>query len=71
MKKLINTIKSFFTGEEIQEVPHQEVPPRDQMVPNYNEFWQALNREIYGDYASKKDESLKPKRKYTRKNKNV
>jgi hypothetical protein len=71
MKKLITIIKSFFTADEIREVPHQEVPPRDQMVPNYNEFWKELNREIYGDYSSKNDESLKPKRKYTKKKKEI
>jgi hypothetical protein len=65
MKKLINKIKSFFTQEEIKEVPHQQVPPRDQMVPNYNEFWLGLSKEIYGNYEPVK----KPKRKYTKKTK--
>lgn len=65
MKKLINIIKSFFTEEEIKEVPHQQIPPRDKMVPNYNEFWIALNKEIYSTYEPEK----KPKRKYTKKNK--
>jgi hypothetical protein len=63
MKKLLNKIRSFFTAEEIKEVPHQKVPHRDQMVPNYNEFWLALNKEIYSTYEPVK----KPKRKYTKK----
>jgi hypothetical protein len=65
MKNLIDKIKSFFAREEIKEVPHQQVPNRDQMVPNYNEFWLALSKEIYGTYEPVK----KPKRKYTKKTK--
>lgn len=65
MKRLYNKIRSLFKSKEIQEVPHQPVPPRDLMIPNYNEFWLSLSREIYTNYESNID--IKVKRKYTRK----
>jgi len=50
---MIDLLKAVLFGQEVQEVPHQPVPPRDAYIPGFNEVFRNVKREIKKSHVRK------------------